>query len=295
MPIAFKCPHCGAQTSVADQFAGQTGPCASCGQAITVPPAVGYAGGPGLPPPKKSSAPMVLLIVAIVVIGGMCVVGGAVALLLPAVQAAREAALRTQCMNNLKQIGLALHNYADAHGTFPPAYIADASGKPMHSWRVLILPYLEYQNVYNQYDFNEPWDGPNNSRLASLMPPVYSCPSHPPDGTNTTSYMVVAGPGTAFPGATASRFADITDGLSNTVAVVESTGSTNWMAPEDLDFTTMSFVINDPAGKAISSDHPGGAVVLFADGSVRYVNDSLDPKTIKEMITSSGGEAPSNF
>src|SRR6476661_8060061 len=101
-----------------------------------------------------------------------------VALLLPAVQQAREAARRSQCKNNLKQIGLALHNYHDVNGCFPPAYIADENGKPMHSWRVLILPYLDQAALHTEYNFSEPWDGPNNSRLLARRPAVYACPSH---------------------------------------------------------------------------------------------------------------------
>lgn len=79
---------------------------------------------------------------------------------------AREAARRAQCSNNLKQIAFSLHSYHDRYGCFPPAYIADEEGKPMHSWRVLILPFIEEQALYDRYAFTEPWDGPSNRRLA---------------------------------------------------------------------------------------------------------------------------------
>src|SRR4051812_10595310 len=81
--------------------------------------------------------------------------------------------LSDQCLGHLKEIGIALHNYHADYGVFPPAYVADASGRPLHSWRVLILPYLEQKPLYNRYNFSEPWDGPNNRRLASQMPGVY--------------------------------------------------------------------------------------------------------------------------
>src|SRR5262249_42952585 len=79
-------------------------------------------------------------------------------------------ARRSQCKNNLKQIGLAMFNYHDAYGCFPPAYIADADGRPMHSWRVLLLPFLDEAARYRKYRFDEPWDGPNNSELATSVP-----------------------------------------------------------------------------------------------------------------------------
>ena len=146
MPIDFRCPHCGHQTLVADQFAGQSGPCSKCGQTITVPGTAGPAPPIGAPPPRStgSSGAAIAAIIAAVVVGLFFCGGILIALLLPAVQAAREAARRTQCSNNLKQIGLAMHNYHDVNQQFPPAYIADADGQPMHSWRVLILPYLEH-------------------------------------------------------------------------------------------------------------------------------------------------------
>ena len=108
----------------------------------------------------------------------LCLCGGGilVALLLPAVQAAREAARRMQCTNNLKQIALAMHNYHDVHGSFPAAYIADENGRPMHSWRVALLPYLERSDLYNQYNFNEPWDSPGNLKVAEQLPQTYRCP-----------------------------------------------------------------------------------------------------------------------
>src|SRR6476620_7242903 len=153
---------------------------------------------------KRSAFTLVELLVVIAIIGVL------VALLLPAVQAAREAARRMQCSNHLKQIGLALQNYHDHYHSLPPAYVADADGKPMHSWRVLILPYLEQKALYDKYNFNEPWNGPNNSKLHNEVVRVFCCPSRPGRQTNTeTSYVVVTGPGTAWPADKPISFASI--------------------------------------------------------------------------------------
>ncbi len=128
-----------------------------------------------------------------------------IALLLPAVQAAREAAQRAQCTNNLKQIGLALHNYHDTYGTFPPPAITDANGNPLLSWRVAILPFLGEDGLYNQFHLDEPWDSPNNQPLSFQLPSVYKCPSQPESVPPMTTYQVIVGPGTFFERAVSMR------------------------------------------------------------------------------------------
>ncbi|MBI3467873.1 MAG: DUF1559 domain-containing protein [Planctomycetes bacterium] len=283
MPILFTCPHCGAQTQVDEQYAGQSGPCAHCGKQVTVPggPAVVPAGY--MPPPKKSSAvPILVGVLAAVFVGGVCIVGILVALLLPAVQAAREAARRSTCQNNMKQIALAMYNYQDTYGTFPPAYIADEDGKPMHSWRVLLLPYLKQKALYSQYHFDEPWNGPNNSRLAATIVPVYACPSQAGPSANT-NYVVVAGQNTMFRGDQPARVQDIRDGTSNTVMVIDA-GNTgiNWLEPRDLDMNSVL---------SIMGPHPGVVQVVMADGSVRAL--PVGPggtQNLQPMLTIDGGE-----
>jgi prepilin-type processing-associated H-X9-DG protein len=215
-----------------------------------------------------------------------------IALLLPAVQAAREAARRSQCNNNLKQIGLALQSYADINKAFPPGYVADENGRPMHSWRVLILPYIEQKALYDRYDFNEPWDGPNNSQLAGLMPPPYRCPSDsasaPP--STITSYAAISGPGTMFDADTPSSFATIRDGTSNTIAVAEASGAgIHWMEPRDLDVGQMTFQVNGSAAD-ISSPHPGGAMAVFADGHTTFLGTSVAGDVLRALFTKNGGE-----
>ncbi|HVX15022.1 MAG TPA: DUF1559 domain-containing protein [Pirellulales bacterium] len=215
-----------------------------------------------------------------------------IALLLPAVQAAREAARRSQCNNNLKQIGLAMQMYADNYNSFPPAYIADENGRPMHSWRVLILPYLEQSSLYDRYNFDEPWDGPNNSQLASLMPAAYRCPSDPaasPTGT-MTSYAAITGPGTLFDADIPSSFATIRDGTSLTLMVAETDGADiHWMEPRDLDMNQMTLQVNG-GPTDISSSHPGGAVAVFADGHTTFLRDSITAEMLRALMTKNGGE-----
>jgi prepilin-type processing-associated H-X9-DG protein len=260
---------------------------------ITIP-------GKPMPPPKhpKASSGTPIMVVLIVLVVGFFGCGGVlIALLLPAVQAAREASRRMACANNLKQIGLALHNYHDTYKTFPPAYIADADGKPMHSWRVLILPFIESSHVYQQYDFNEPWNGPNNSQLAHMMPAVYRCPTDPVITTNTTAYLAISGKGSVFNDGQGSSIMNITDGASNTILVTEVAGSTvHWMEPRDLDLNTMQMAINATEdGTTISSHHPGGAQVIFADGAVRFLADSLDPNTLRLLLQKDDGQAVGPF
>ncbi|MGE3408813.1 MAG: DUF1559 domain-containing protein [Pirellulales bacterium] len=291
MPVPFTCPHCGHASQVADQYLGQTGPCASCGQMVTIGASPGLSSPP--PPRGKSGSgtgAVVGIVIGVVLLVVLVCGGGMVALLLPAVQAAREAARRTQCMNHLKQISLALHTYHDIHGEFPPAYLADAEGNPMHSWRVLILPYIEEQGIYSQYRFDEPWDSPNNRQLAMRMPSVFKCPSDPA-GATETHYMVIVGEGTPFQPGKQNTLAEISaspGGTSNTLMVVESTAGANWMKPADLDLSTMSMTVGDPAGPAIGAMHPGGANVAFCDASVRFIDKNTSPQTIQSMALGAG-------
>jgi len=248
MPIRFTCPHCGVTTDVADHYAGQSGSCAHCGKTITVPLPSGFSpsAAAGIPPKRGLGAGWIALIVAVAVIPVILVCGGIlVALLLPAVQAAREAARRVACTNNMKQIGLAMYSYEQKYGCFPPAFIPDKDGKPLHSWRVLVLPYLGQQALYAQYRFDEPWDGPHNRTLASQMPSVYACPTDMPPGGSVTSYAMLVGPHAISTGPKGRSSSEIKDGLSNTIMVAEAADAgINWMEPRDLNTESMRFQIN---------------------------------------------------
>jgi hypothetical protein len=207
------------------------------------------------------------------------------ALLLPAVSSAREAARRAQCANNLKQIGLALLNYESANRGFPPAYSTDKNGKPLLSWRVAILPYLDQQPLYQQFHLDEPWDSENNKKLIPLMPPVYRCPSGPPL-PGKTSYLTVRGKDTIFPGEKGIRLAEITDGTSMTILVVEAGDqlAVDWTKPDDF--------VPDPNNptKGLLGHHLSGSNVVMADCSVHFISASIDPKVLRALFTRNGGE-----
>jgi Protein of unknown function (DUF1559) len=217
------------------------------------------------------------------------VVGGLAGLLGRAVNQSREAARASQCFC-IKQIALALHNYHSIYNCFPPAYVADANGKPMHSWRVLILPFLEYSTLYQSYSMAEPWDGPNNRKLLDQRPSVYHCPSRD-CGPTLTSYAAIVGPGTAFPGSKGTGLDEIRDGTAQTILIAEIANvDIPWTEPRDLDVRTMSWIINDHSKPAISSFHTRAPTLLFADGSVRGYRTFPSPANLKAMTTIDGGE-----
>ncbi len=300
MPISFRCPHCGHATNAADHFAGQTGPCASCGAQVTIPLPPGKPGGGSHGAPSSSSSTGTVIAIVLVACLGIVIACGGVltALLLPAVQAAREAARRTSCGNNLKQIGLAMHNYHDTFKTFPPAYIADEDGTPIRSWRVLILPYALSTPLYDQYDFHEPWDAPENQFAVTTPMTVYACPSDPANATSPTdtSYFVLTGSGTIFEEDASPTFANIIDGTSNTILAVEVSGTgINWCEPKDLDIAYFVAMFGPGGTGPQSSPHPGGLNVLMADGSVRFLSFSTAPAMVQALATRNGGEDVRGF
>jgi hypothetical protein len=234
------------------------------------------------PIPRRGLRVTALMIVVLVV-------GGSIGMFSRQVSKVREAARCGQCVGNLKQIGLAFHNYHQAWGSFPPAYLADANGKPMHSWRVLILPWMEQSGLYGSYNMAEPWDGPNNRKLFDQRPNIFHCPSRD-CGQSLASYVAIVGQGTAFPGPSTVKLSDIRDGTSETILLVEvSNVDIPWTEPRDLDLKTMSWFINDPARPAISSFHER-IPILFVDGMIHRLDPSLSPATLKDMTTIDGHE-----
>jgi prepilin-type processing-associated H-X9-DG protein len=222
-----------------------------------------------------------------------------IALLLPAFQTARINDRQASCGNNLKQIVIALHNYHDVYGTLPPAYIADESGKPMHSWRVLLLPFMEHKPLYDEYRFDEPWDGPNNRLLADRIRRAYSCPSALAGSRNPveTNYVAIVGPRTPWPGQKVRSFPVFKDGTANVILVVEVVNSQiHWMEPRDLNVAQMTSTINShefPNGQGICSAHQGGAQVGMADGAVRFLKDDTPPDVLRSLINiDDGGVLP---
>lgn len=297
MPISFNCPHCGTSTQVAEQFAGQSGPCKSCGNTVQIPYPGAYKGAPApIPARSSSSTGTIILIVALIAVIGTVSVGGVlVALLLPAVQAAREAARRMQCQNNLKQVALAMHNYHDTYKAFPPAYTVDADGNKLHSWRTLMLPFIEQAPLYDQIDLNKPWDAPENRHIADIAIPVYACPSDPNGTLPFTNYMVIVGPNTIFDGANQCRLSQILDGTSNTILVVEVKGQqVPWMEPSDLSFEQLQLAINSGSTDP-GSYHPGGFQAALADGSVRFISQTINSNTLRNLITKDDGQAVGDY
>ncbi|MGL4593800.1 MAG: DUF1559 domain-containing protein, partial [Thermoguttaceae bacterium] len=195
------------------------------------------------------------------------IIGIQAAILLPAVQAARSAAGRMQCTNNLKQIVLAFHNYHDIYNGFPPLYTVDADGKPLHSWRVLLLPLMEQAALYEQIRFDEPWNSEYNSQFHDKMPAVFACPDMSPrfavDAKNRCNYSVIAGevlkPAKRAGVRVGDTMAVIQDGTSNTVAVAEVRVPFCWMDPT-ADITLEDFEAGINKGR-VGSSHRGGCTM----------------------------------
>lgn len=212
-------------------------------------------------------------------------------LLLPAPSRNRVAARRTQCRNNLKQIGLALHNYLTDYGVFPPAYTTDENGKRLHSWRTLILPYLDENTVYRKVDLCKPWDDPANSEARERMLAVYRCPSADIPGQQTL-YLAVVTPQSVLRLERSLSPDEITDGTNKTMLVMEVpvAEAVPWMSPTDADEATVLSV--NSKSKTV---HDKGVTVLLADGSVRFLPNNVSTDLRRALITATADDTVGDF
>lgn len=200
------------------------------------------------------------------------------------------------CPNNLKQLAIALHNYHDTYGSFPPPYVVDIDGRPIHSWRILILPSLGESELYDQYDFNEPWNGPHNSMLADQMPTVFGCPDQQVWEwhagvrrwkSSMTNYVALVGANAAFKPDTHRNLSDFKGGTADTLMLVEIGDSDiNWMEPRDCNLDKTALVVAKVAHKmekALSGEH--GVHAMNVDGSIRFLPANTSPATISGLVS----------
>lgn len=236
------------------------------------------------PADKTRPKPRITLIEVVVVLAILVVL---VALFQPAVRTGRPAMFRTRCTNNLKQIILALYNYEQAFGVLPPAHTVDPSGRPLHSWRTLLLPFLEAPALYKTIDLSKPWDDPVNALALAKMPDVYRCPAMQ-GPTNRTSYLAIVGPENVFLAGRPRRKSEILDDPDSTICVMEADDehAVPWMAPVDTDGTVLMTI-----GPTTKTHHPGGFNVAFVGGPVSFLK-ATTPSTIRrKLLTIAGGES----
>jgi hypothetical protein len=214
------------------------------------------------------------------------IIGVLVALLLPASRGSREAGRRMHCHNNLKQIALALHHYEDEYGALPPAYTVDANGKPLHSWRTLILPYLEQKALYETIDLSKPWDDAANKAALETPLAVYRCYSVKCPPTHATYLAVVSAGGCLRP-AHSRELAEITDDHNLTLAVVEVPAgkAVHWMSPRDVSEAEIVNQRTDPG-----LPHRGGFQAATVSGQTIFLSADTKPAKLRALMSIAGND-----
>ncbi len=236
----------------------------------------------------SSAPPRSWLSIALMALAGLAVLLLLGAMLLPNVRSVPEAGRRNSCQLNMKQIALALRNYEAEYGVLPPAYTVDAEGRPLHSWRTLILPYLAEGPLYDSIDLSKAWDDPVNADARQAYVDAYLCPSLQGPDSHTT-YLAVVTPDSYLRAAEPRKLADITDRTASTLLVIEvdEDHAVEWMAPVDAD---ESLVLS--LGPGSKFDHAGGSHAAFADGHVSFLqwSDELSAGLRRAMISIAGND-----
>jgi prepilin-type processing-associated H-X9-DG protein len=234
--------------------------------------------------PKRNRTALTLVECLVVV----AVIGVVIALLLPSIRTSREAARRNSCLNNAKQIGLGLLNYNSANGEFPRAYTVDADGTRLHSWRTLILPFLETIDLrLPTNNLDKPWDDPANAKLLNAAWPFPQCPSVPALG-NRTTYLAIVTPTSFLQPTTPRKLAEVKDPRESTLVFVDADEkhAVPWMALIDAD-ENLALSIVDPDWQG---QHGNLAIYSFADGHTKSLHAGISPDVMRALITIAGDE-----
>ncbi|QDT08883.1 DUF1559 domain-containing protein [Planctomycetes bacterium K23_9] len=295
MPFLFTCPHCRTQTQVEDQYSGRSGECVTCGKPIDIPrfaPKRLGSGKTGLSGATKPFGWIVAASVALVLLG--CLVFAVFRFGGQTVQRLSSNRTRNASIRNLEKIAAALNAYAAEHKTYPPPALLDANGKPLLSWRVLILPYLDEDELYDKFDLTKDWTSEPNMQIVYEMPAVFRHPDSQGGFTTPESdYYLVVGANTLFPPKGPMSPDKIVDSPTQTLLVIEGNPSVPtgmWTEPIDLDFAKMSGQINGSR-----KDDPGqlledGAAMATVDGRGHFLSDDTAVTVFNALVTPAGGE-----
>ncbi|MCC6512216.1 MAG: DUF1559 domain-containing protein, partial [Pirellulaceae bacterium] len=286
------------KTLVSEQLSGQSGPCVECGKSVTIPdpPA---ARRTDILPAEQRDAPVIstrpraipnwMIRTALFSTIALPLIVFTIWVVSPTVVKLKAQRDITICKQNLTRIAKAINAYAAEYGSYPPAVTYDANGTAMHSWRVLILPYLGEKKLYESYSMSVPWDAPENAHVQAEIPEVYLSPANAVNALGESSYMLVTGKGTLFPPGKPGNASTIPDGARNTILVVETNQrSRAWTEPIDLNFATLPAQIGALGG--IGGSHQGGATAVLADGTPIWLPSDTTKSVIDSLISPGGRE-----
>jgi hypothetical protein len=316
MAIQFVCPFCHARSTINDRYAGQSGPCAECGKVITIPEGKGYSSelsatqsenagsnGPkvGSPPPalhrKRSHAGIDgqiknRMIVALLSITGLgLIIGSIFWFALPAIHKGLVVRQRTMGLASIRQIAAALNSYRREHGSYPTPIVVDKDGKPLYSWRVLILPQLGYHHLYQQFQLAQTWDSPTNMQVTYQMPREFACTGDSLDvALHESNFALLVGGGTLFPPSGPVDISKISDRIDETLLVVETkAGGIKWTAPGDIDASSGVKLGTRPMVD-VGGNFADCALAATVDGNPIAIRSTTTGSMIDAMVTPSGRE-----
>lgn len=294
MPFEFVCPFCHHKTKVEDKYAGKSGPCAACGQTITMPSfnKNGMLERSIVGPKKletialhRSRLPYIVATACIATL--FLAVSLSIVLSWPYLQKRAMIAAQNRDLDNMKQIVEALNSYAARHGTYPPPVVVDANGKPLYSWRVLILPFLGYEDLYKEFQLDQAHDHPANVSLLAKMPKEFASPNTDAQAGLQTNYVLLTGPGTLFPpkGPLAPQNND-----DPTLLLIETReGLGNWMEPGDIDITRGVRPGSRPM-QDVGGIHKDAFMSVSTKGEPLRIPNSVPANVLDSLISPNGNE-----
>lgn len=246
---------------------------------------------------QKKPTPAWVYVVIILAVGPLLMCPCLIALLLPAVQQAREAARRTQARNSMKQIGLAMHNFQDSHQHFPPKNVVGSTveGEVIQSWMTDLLPFMDQAPLYQTIDYHVAWDDPSQKLPFSTIIPSFLNPSVAASPLSESGYALAhyAANSHVISEQRQSRFADFPDGLSSTIlAGMVNDGFRPWGDP--LNHRDPALGVNG-GPNTFGSPHTGVTMFLLGDGSVRSIADDIDPEVLRRLGDPADGEPLGEF
>jgi hypothetical protein len=296
MPFEFVCPHCHFKSKVLDKYAGQSGPCVECGKPVTMPhynergmlvpsmdmqskrPKKAASGKPNWMSALVGSA----IVVTVLLLGFMVMW-----LAWPSLQIRMRRIAQTRDLENMLVIAEALNAYCDKHGTYPPPYVSDDAGKPLYSWRVLVLPFMGYEDIYNQFELGQAWDSPANTNLIRRMPSEFASPNAVDALSNfEANYALITGAGTLFPPSGPLSNTNID---KQTILLVETRNNVTWSKPSDIDIGRGLRVGTTPMVD-LGGLHAGSFTAVTVEKEKFRIPSNVPQTILDALVTPQGGE-----